>query len=123
MGNFDELKKIPPEKKLNRPEALMAYEKTYMELLKRYKDEIREIENMMHDIREERTCFYKKQLPEIEREMEMDEVAPEIRSQWLIELQTNVEKSFKISEELIAHYVTKNLEEFKHALQQEIRMV
>ena len=101
----------------------MAYEKCYMELLKRYKNEIQEIENMMRDLREERTQFYKEQLPAIQKEMEMDEVSPEIRSQWLAELQTNVERSFKISETLIDHYVTKNLEEFKTALQQGIRMV
>lgn len=123
MGNFDNFKKIPSEKRLNRPEALMAYEKSYMELLRRYKDEIQEIEKMMYDLREERTNFYTKQLPEIKRELEMDEVLPEIRSQWLDELQKNVEKSFKISEELIEHYTTKNLAEFKSALQQEIGRV
>lgn len=123
MGTFDEFRKVPVEKKSNRADALIAYEKSYMELLKRYKDEIREIEEMMCALRKERNSFYMEQLPAIQKEMEMDAVAPEIRSQWLTELQANVEKSFKISEELISHYVTKNLEEFKHALQQEIRMV
>lgn len=123
MGTFDEFKKMPSGKPLNRPEALMAYEKNYMELLKRYHDEIHGIENMMRDLREERTSFYKEQLPTIQKEMEMDDVSPEIRSQWLDMLQRNVEKSFKISESLIEHYVTKNLEEFQHALQQELRMV
>lgn len=123
MGNFDEHRKIPAEKKLNGPETLIAYEKSYMELLRRYKNEIQEIESMMKELRQERTRFYTEQLPEIQKEMEMDEVMPEIRAQWLIELRANVEKSFKISEELIEHYVTKNLDEFKSALQQEIRMV
>ena len=91
-----------------------------MELLRRYKEEIREIENMMQALREERIHFYKEELPTIRKEMEMDEVLPEIRSQWLATLQTNMEKSFKISEGLIDHYVTKNLDEFKNALQQEI---
>ena len=123
MGTFDEYRNVPSGKKLNRPEALIAYEKSYMELLKRYKNEIHEIESMMCALREERTCFYMKQLPAIEKAMEMDGVSPEIRSQWLVELQENVEKSFKISEELIQHYVTRNLAEFKDALQQEIKVV
>ena len=63
------------------------------------------------------------QLPTIQKEMELDEVSPEIRAQWLEEVQVNMEKSFKISETLIEHYVTKNLEEFKNALQQAVGTV
>lgn len=120
MGSFNEFSKTPVGKMANRPETLMAYEKHYMELLRRYKDEIRQIEEMMQNLREERKHFYEDELPAIRKKMEMDEVSPEIRAKWLDAVQTNVEKSFKISEELIEHYVTKNLDEFKTALQQEI---
>lgn len=123
MGNFNDFKNVPSGKKLNRIEALIEYEKSYMKLLKQYENEIHEIENMMCALREERTRFYTEQLPAIQKAMEMDEVSPEIRSKWVAELQANVEKSFKISEELIEHYVTRNLTEFKEALQQEIRVV
>lgn len=123
MGKFDEYRNMPHEKKSNRPEVLIEYENCYMKLLKRYENEIHEIENMMSALREERNRFYMEQLPAIKKAMEMDEVSPEIRSQWLAELQKNVEKSFKISEELIEHYVTRNLTEFKAAMQQEIKVV
>lgn len=123
MGSFDSLKRVPSDKKINTAEALVAYEKSYMELLKRYKDEIQNIESMMQGLRAERLQFYNEQLPAIQKEMELDEVFPEIRAQWLEEVQTNMEKSFKISEALIEHYVTKNLEEFKNALQQAVGMV
>ena len=123
MGSFNEFKKIPEGGKLSRPEALMAYEKIYMDLLRRYKDEIHEIEEMMRTVRDERLCFYEERLPAIRKEMEKDEVLSEIANQWLAELQANVEKSFRISEELIGHYVTKNLKEFEAILQQEIRAV
>lgn len=123
MGSFDSLKRVPSDKKINTAEALVAYEKSYMELLKRYKDEIQNIESMMQGLRAERLQFYNEQLPAIQKEMELDEVSPEIRAQWLEEVQTNMEKSFKISETLIEHYVTKNLEEFKNALQQAVGMV
>ena len=121
MGKFDEYRNVPFEKKSNRLEVLIEYENCYMKLLKRYENEIHEIENMMCALREERNRFYMEQLPAIEKAMEMDEVSPEIRSQWLAELRKNVEKSFKISEELIEHYVTRNLTEFKTAMQQEIK--
>lgn len=120
MAKFDEFRKTPIEKRTDRGEALMAYEKHYMELLKRYKGDIQEIDNMMRTLREERTRFYKEQLPEIQKEMEADQVSSEIRAQWLAELQKNMERSFSISEKLIDHYVTKNLDEFQHALRQEI---
>jgi len=123
MGSFNEFKKIPEGGELSRPEALMAYEKIYMDLLRRYKDEIHEIEEMMRAVREERLCFYEERLPAIQKAMESDEVSPEIATQWLAQLRENVEKSFTISEELIGHYVTKNLKEFESALQQEIRAV
>lgn len=121
MGDFGAFKKTPSAGKgLNRADDLMAYEKSYMDLLKRYKDEIQWIEDMLCDLRKEKTQFYKEQLPEIQKELEMDEVSSEIRSQWLNEIQKNVEKSFEISQRLIEHYITKNLDEFKHALQQEM---
>lgn len=123
MGTFDKYRKIPEGKKLSRPEALMAYEKSYMELLKHYKGEIQEIESMMCALREERYSFYMEQLPAIQKEMELDGVCPEISFEWLAELRANMEKSFQISEKLIEHYVTRNLEEFKQALQQEIKVV
>lgn len=123
MGSFDEFRKVPSSKKINTADSLIAYEKSYMELLKRYKDEIENIESMMQALRTERLMFYMEQLPAIQKEMELDEVSPAIRAQWLEEVQLNMEKSFKISETLIEHYVTKNLEEFKNELQQVIGMV
>lgn len=123
VGTFDEFRKIPEGKKISRPEALMAYERSYMELLKRYKNEIQEIEGMMRTLREERCRFYEEQLPAIQKEMKQDGVSCEIGCEWLAELRTNVEKSFQISEKLIEHYVTKNLEEFKEALRQEMKVV
>lgn len=120
MGSFDEFKKVPSGKKMNTADSLIAYEKSYMDLLKRYKDEIHDIEIMMQNLRNERIAFYSEKLPAIQKEMELDEVDIQTRAQWLEEVQANVEKSFKISESLIEHYVTKNLEEFKAALQRAV---
>ncbi len=123
MGSFESLKRVSSDKKMNRAETLIAYEKSYMELLRRYKEEIQNIESMMQSLRAERLAFYNEQLPAIRQEMEMDEVSPEVRAQWMDEMQVNMEKSLKISEALIEHYVTKNLEEFKNALQEAVGMV
>lgn len=114
-------KKIPPEKRFDKAETIMAYEESYMKLLKRYKDEIDHIEMLMKELREERTDFYLNKLPAIRKELENDDVSIENQSKWIEEVQANVERSFKISEQLIDHYVTKNLDEFKQALQQNLR--
>ena len=51
--------------------------------------------------------------------MNRDEVSAEQQQEWLTMLHDNMERSFQISESLIQHYITKNLEEFKLALEQE----
>lgn len=109
--------------KMNAAETVISCEERYMKLLRVYRTDIEEIENMMKALRTEREDFYLKQLPEIRKELEMDEVAPEIRAEWLTALQQNMEKSFQISEKLISHYVTKNLSEFEAKLQEAMGQV
>ena len=109
--------------KMNAAETVVSCEERFMKLLRVYRTDIEEIENMMKALRTEREQFYLKQLPEIRKELEMDEVAPEIRAEWLTVLQQNMEKSFQISEKLISHYVTKNLSEFEIKLQESIGQV
>ena len=41
----------------------------------------------MQSLRAERLAFYNEQLPAIRQEMEMDEVSPEVRAQWMDEMQ------------------------------------
>lgn len=114
MGAY---KKTSPEKKLDSAEKIMAYEEHYMKLLRRYKDEIDHIEMMMKELREERTDFYLNKLPLIRQELEKDDVSSANSAEWIEQVQENIERSFRISEQLIDHYVTKNLDEFKQALQ------
>ncbi len=121
MGNMLDLYRTSSNGQNSKAETLISYEETYMKLLKRYKDDIDAIENMMRELREERRIFYSEHFPAIRRELENDDVSPEIRSQWLAEIQADMEKSFHISECLIEHYVTKNLDEFKHELEQSLK--
>ena len=99
-------------------DSLIAYEEAYMKLLKKYKDEIAGIEEMMEQVRREREDFYLRKMPEIKAAMEKDEVSPETQKQWLTELQENMERSLQISESLIQHYVTENLEEFSKKIKE-----
>ena len=111
MGDlFNPFTPVNPEYKSEKLDTLIAYEEHYMKLLRSFKAEISEIENMMSQLRQERTEFYSSKLPEIEKSIMDDEVlSEEAKQKWIMELRANVEKSFTISESLISHYVTSNL--------------
>ena len=115
LSNFQ---KVKTNKQNLTADSILAYEEAYMKLLKKYKDEIAGIEEMMEQVRRERETFYLQKMPEIKAAMEQDEVSPEIQQQWLSEIQENTEKSLRISESLIQHYVTEHLEEFTRKLKE-----
>lgn len=95
-----------------------------MRLLRNYAGEIREIQSMMESLRKERETFYQEILPETERQIQADAIlSAEAKAQWIGEFRANMENSFRISEELIAHYVTANLKEFKDMLKKAIDRV
>ena len=119
MGDlFSQYAPVNPEYKSEKLDTLIAYEEHYHKILRNFKVEISEIENMMVQLRQERTEFYSSKLPDIEKTIMNDEVlSNEAKQKWIMELRANVEKSFMISETLISHYVTSNLEEFKRKMQ------
>ena len=115
MGDlFGAFQKVSPQNKNNSFDQIAAYEEYYMKLLKRYQGDIQNIEEMMENLRKER-----KELPAIQKAMVEDDVlSNDCKAEWLTELQKNVERSFQISESLIWHYITKNLDEFRQELRE-----
>lgn len=100
-------------------ESICAYEEHYMKLLRNYKREIQEIQEMLKNIREERQQFFLETLPQIEYTMENDNIlSEENKKVWIQDLRENMEKSFSVSEEIVNHYVTENLKEFKEKLKE-----
>jgi len=121
FGGFTPVGKEYQDKK---GEKLIAYEEHYMRLLRNYQPEIKEIQEMMAALRQERISFYQVTLPQIEQAIRNDNVlSPEAKETWIRELRSNMEQSFAISESLISHYVTKNLEEFERKLKEEMNKV
>jgi len=125
MGDlFGAFQNVSAKNKNQSFDDIAAYEEHYMKLLKKYQSEIHDIEEMMANLRNERKSFYLNELPAIKKAMAEDDVLSNAcKEQWLTELQANMERSFQISESLIQHYITKNLEEFKQALKDEINRV
>lgn len=115
MGDlFRQYQPINPEYKNNKLDVFCAYEEHYMGLLRNYKIEIEFIEQMLEKVREERKTFYERDFPNMIQEITGNtEFSNEAKEKWVMEIRENMEKSFKISETLITHYVTDNLSEFR----------
>lgn len=122
MGDlFSSYSNVPSEVYNSKFEQMAAYEKHYMDLLRNYKNEIADIERMMKDLRAERQKFYSSTLPEIEERIRNDNIlSRKSVEEWILELRSNVERSFRISEELISYYVTSNQKEFKDKMNEAI---
>ena len=111
-----------PKKKDPTIQILYEYEKHYLEMIRKYGDEITFIKDLLREYREEYTSFYEKTLPEIKRKLDEDMGDDEeMKRVWLSRLATNVERSFELSETLINDYATKSLDEFKKAVNDKIR--
>lgn len=125
MGElFSQYTKVAEEYQRQDLETLCQYEEHYMRLLRNYAGEIREIQAMIESLRKEREDFYREILPETERQIQADGIlSAEAKVQWIEEFRANMENSFRISEELISHYVTANLKEFKDKLKKAINRV
>lgn len=122
---FDEFKDdISPKRKEPGIQALYEYEKHYLEMLKKYSNEIQFIEGMLRDFRKEQEQFYGKALPDIKDKLDHDEgIDEEMKKVWLNRLSENMERSFALSEQLINHYTTKKLDEFKAAVDEKMRNI
>ena len=125
MGDlFGAFQNVSREHQQSSFEDIAAYEEHYMRLLKKYEPEIQAVSEMLTAIRDERKRFYEYELPSIKKAMIADDVlSKECMAEWLTELQSNMEHSFQLSESLIQHYITKNLEEFRQELHNAVRRV
>lgn len=113
-----------PKKKDPTVQVLYEYEKHYMELIRKYGEEIQFIQDLLAKQREEYVTFYEKTLPDIRKKLTEDEgIDEEMRRVWLNRLTTNVERSFSLSETLINDYATKNLHEFNTAVKEKLKTV
>lgn len=124
-GNcFDEFKDISPKRKDPTIQVLYEYEKHYLEMVRKYSQEIKFIEDMLSDFRREQETFYSNTLPDIINKLNQEGgVDKEMKKVWLNRLTTNIERSFTLSETLINDYATKNIDEFKVAVNEKLRSI
>lgn len=119
---FHEFDDVSPKRKEPSIQVLYDYEKHYMELVKKHGPEIKMVADMLSDYRKEQEIFYKQTLPEIIEKLNQDAgIDEEMKNVWLKRLTTNIDRSFGLSETLINDYVTKNIDEFKAAVNETLK--
>ena len=121
---FDEFKDISPKKKDPTIQVLYEYEKHYLEMIRKYGEEIKFIQDLLQEYRKEYKTFYETTLPQVKKKL-MEDVCidEEMKRVWLNRFITNVERSFGLSETLINDYAIKNLDEFKKAVNEKLRSI
>jgi len=118
---FDEIRGASLPKTDLSIQMMFACEKHYMELLRKYKDEISFLDEKMRQLREEQTEFRLKIVPTVRRQLEQDEGidAPTART-WLQHYVESMERSFAMSETLLEDLSVMKREEFTAAVRDRI---
>lgn len=80
---------------------LFEYEKSYLGLVKEYKDEIKFIGALQEDLRKERAKFFSDTLKEVSESLRDTQVSSEVASQWIKELVDSYTRSLDLSSGLI----------------------
>ena len=111
---------ILPDKQEPSVQVLYEYEQHYMDLIRRYKEEILFIENILKNYRAEQVNFFKEQIPAINQKLNIEHINTEMKKLWLKRLEENMNRSFNISEQLITNYTTKKISEFKEAVNEKL---
>lgn len=119
---FREFDDMSPKRKEPSVQVLYEYEKHYMEMVKKYSQEIKFINDMLRDLRQEQITFYGEILLKVENKLNEDKgIDDEMRKIWLNRLSRNIHRSFELSEILIHNYVTKKIDEFKTVVDKKLR--
>lgn len=118
---FEVFDVIPPQKKDESIEIIYEYEKHYMKLIKEYKPEIDYIAKHLNDLRFEQIDFLENKLPRLKEILIEQGIDNDLQSKWLSEIIENINRSYLISEKLITHYLTKNIDEFKETIDEKIK--
>lgn len=84
--------------------VLFEYEKSYLELVKEFKEEIKFASSIQEDLRKERAKFFSETLKEVSSTLTESQVEDEVASQWLKELVNSYTKSLDLSGGLVEEH-------------------
>ena len=107
--------------KVNSLDSLMKYQRHHMELLKNYKEQIAFLEKLLSDCRNERKNFFIKELPAISKKMDEDHIDKSIKTEWLVQLERDMRRSFDESDKLISAFAVQKAEEFRESMEEKLK--
>lgn len=121
LNCFDEIRSVPlPQKDLS-IQTMFDCEKHYMELLRKYKDEINFLDEKMRQLREEQTEFRLKIVPSVRKQLEEEEgIDAQTARTWLQRYVESMERSFAMSETLLEDFSVMKREEFTAAVKDKL---
>lgn len=100
-----------------RLDLLYQHEKSYLALIKEFKEEIKFIGSMQEEIRKERSRFFSDTLKEVTKALDDAKVSDEVTSQWLRELVATYTRSLDLSSSLIEEHTTDTIGEIREQAQ------
>ncbi|HFF8522847.1 TPA: nickel transporter [Providencia rettgeri] len=95
-------------------EVLFNYEKSYLELVKEYKEEIKFASTLQEDLRKERSKFFSETLKEVSETLNQSQVDSQVASKWLKELVGSYTKSLDLSSNLIEEHTLDTIGKIRH---------
>lgn len=111
---FEPFRRNSPKKKEPTLQALIDYRESYMKLLKKYQPEVKFIQEMIEKNESEIKEFYTVTLSEVSHKLCNDlAIDAEMRSLWLRRFESNISKSFELSQKLVEDFAIKNIDEFQ----------
>lgn len=107
----------------NRLQILYEYEQHYLELMQKYKDEIKFANSIQEDLRRERSQFFTYGLREVCETLKNSGIDNSVASKWIQELVESYTKSLDVSSDLANHQVINTIGKLKEETKQELKTV
>ncbi len=121
---FNVFDDISPKKKDPTIQVLYEYEKHYLELVKKYRNEIEFINNLQNEYRQEQIDFYRDILPSIVNKLgEDDGIDDDMKKIWSKRVEGNINNSFRLTETVLNDFTVKKIDEFKKAVNNKLNNI
>ncbi len=99
-------------------EKYLQYIDACGQILMKYKEEIKFVENMYSELREERLCFFNNGIINLKKTLEEEHIPDELMFNWICEIKQSFDDSFIASEEVLKDYSLATINEMKNKIRE-----
>lgn len=124
MSNeLDVFNNLSVTKKIPEADDLLAYYKIHCELCRKYNAEIEHVYRLLKELREEKVDFLEKKIPKIRNALENEKIELQAIDTWISQLKSDMDRSFKTSEEFLNNFIVAKTSEFETKLRERLGKV